>query len=52
MSKPDLAARVELQRFLKAIRKVKKKREPLIVDTKHRHLSTARLLDTHHQAQN
>lgn len=48
----DLASSVELKRFLKAIRGVKKKREPLIFDSKHRHLSTARLLDTHHNTQN
>lgn len=49
---PDLASQVELKRFLKAIRGVKKKREPLIVDSKHRHVSTARLLDTHQNTQN
>jgi len=43
----SLAARVKLQYFLKAMRGVKKKREPLIVDSKHRHVSTARLLATH-----
>lgn len=47
----SLSARVELKRFLKAIRGVKKKREPLIIDSKHRHVSTARLLDTHHNPQ-
>ncbi|OUL19697.1 transposase [Nostoc sp. T09] len=48
----SLSARVELKRFLKAIRGVKKKREPLIVDSKHRHISTARLLNIHQNTQN
>jgi hypothetical protein len=48
----QLATRVELKRFLKATRGVKKKREPLIVDSKHRHVSTARLLETHQNAKN
>lgn len=42
----QLAMGVNLKRFLKAIRGVKKKREPLRVDRKHRHVSTARLLKT------
>ena len=44
----QLATRVELKLFLKATRGVKKKREPLIVNSKHRHVSTARLLETHY----
>jgi hypothetical protein len=48
----QLAARVKLERFLKATRGVKKKREPLIVDSKHRHVSTARLLETHQNLKN
>ncbi len=44
----QLATGVNLKRFLKAIRGLKKKREPLIVDKKHRHVSTARLLKTYH----
>lgn len=43
----QIALCVNLKRFLKATRVHKKKRQPLIVDTKHRHLSTARLLDTY-----
>ena len=43
----QLATGVNLKRFLKAIRGLKKKREPLIVDKKHRHISTARLLNTY-----
>lgn len=42
-----LAAQVNLKRFLKTPRGPKKKREPLIVDRKHRHVSTARLLEAH-----
>jgi Transposase DDE domain len=42
----QLATGVNLKRFLKSIRGSKKKREPLIVDKKHRHVSTARLLKT------
>lgn len=42
-----LAAKVNLKRFLKSPRGTKKKREPLIVDRKHRHVSTARLLEAH-----
>lgn len=41
------AAMVKLKRFLKAQRGAKKKRGPLIVDRKHRHLSTARKLKAH-----
>lgn len=48
----QIATQVELKRFLKATRGVKKKREPLIVDRKHRHVSTARLLETHQNAKN
>lgn len=46
----QLAAKVNLQRFLKTPRGPKKKREPLIVDRKHRHVSTARLLEAHQTA--
>ena len=42
----QLATGVNLKRFLKATRGKKKKRKPLIVDSKHRHVSTARLLET------
>jgi hypothetical protein len=42
----QLADEVKLKRFLKATRGIKKKRPPLIVN-KHRHVSTARLLETH-----
>ncbi len=42
-----LADGVHLKRFLKATRGKKKKREPLIVNSNHRHVSTARLLETH-----
>lgn len=42
-----LATRVNLKRFLKTPRGAKKKRDPLIVDPKHRH-STQRLLESHH----
>lgn len=42
----QLASGVNLKRFLKATRTQKKKREALIVDPKHRHVSTARLLNT------
>lgn len=38
------AAQVQLKRFLKTPRGAKKKRKPLIIDRKHRHRSTARLL--------
>ena len=43
----QLATGVNLKRFLKSIRGSKKKREPLIVDKKHRHVSTTRLLNTY-----
>ena len=43
----QLAGEVQLKRFLKATRGVKKKRPPLIVNSQQRHLSTARLLETH-----
>jgi hypothetical protein len=43
----QLATGVNLKRFLKSIRGSKKKREPLIVDKKHCHVSTARLLNTY-----
>lgn len=39
-----LAANVRLKAFLKQPRKPKKKKPPLIVDPKHRHFSTARIL--------
>jgi IS4 transposase len=42
-----LAQYVNLKRFLKATRCEKKKRPPLIVDPNHRHVSTARLLQSH-----
>jgi hypothetical protein len=42
-----LAAKVNLKCFLKTPRGTKKKREPLIIDRKHRHVSTARLLEAH-----
>lgn len=38
---------VNLTRFLKATRGEKKKRPPLIVNSKHRHVSTARCLENH-----
>jgi IS4 transposase len=41
-----LARYVHLKRFLKAPRGEKKKRPPLIVNSHHRHVSTARLLST------
>jgi IS4 transposase len=40
-----LAQKVDLQRFKKAKRGVKKKREDIIVDRKKRHVSTSRLLN-------
>ncbi len=40
---------VNLKRFLKATRGAKKPRAPLIVDSKHRHVSTARLLDNNNK---
>ena len=43
----QLAENVELKRFLKATRGTKKKRPPLIVNRQQRHVSTARLLETH-----
>ena len=46
----QLAAKVNLKRFLKTPRGAKKKRSPLIVDRKHRHISTARLLEAHQTA--
>ncbi len=46
------ATGVNLKRFLKATRGVKKPRAPLIVDSKHRHVSTARLLNNHHHHHN
>lgn len=42
----DLAAKVNLKRFLKTPRGPKKKRESVIVDPKHLHVSTARLEDS------
>lgn len=44
----DLAAQVNLKTFLKQPRTPKRKKPPLIVDRRHRHLSTQRLLDQHH----
>ena len=41
------AARFKLKRFVKTPRGAKKKRGPLILDRKHRHLSTSRLLKAH-----
>lgn len=41
----DLANQVHLMSFLKQPRSPKKKKPPLIVDGKHRHVSTARLLN-------
>lgn len=41
-----LATQVNLKRFLKTNRSPKKK-QPLIVDSKHRHVSTERLLEAH-----
>jgi hypothetical protein len=46
----DLARRVNLKFFLKQPRSPKKKKPPLIVDSNHRHLSTARLLDQARQS--
>ena len=43
----ECASRVHLKRFLKTPRSPKKKRKPLIIDRKHRHLSTARRLKDH-----
>jgi hypothetical protein len=43
------ATGVNLKRFLKATRGAKKPRAPLIVDSKHRHVSTARLLDNNNK---
>ena len=39
-----IAAKVELKRFLKQPRKKKKKKKPLVADSKHPHVSTAKLL--------
>ena len=41
----ELAAQVNLKTFLKQPRTPKRKKPPLIVDRRHRHLSTQRLLD-------
>ncbi len=41
----DLAGRVNLKYFLKQPRSPKRNKPLLIVDSNHRHLSTARLLD-------
>lgn len=46
----ELARRVNLSTFLKQPRAPKKKKPPLIVVRKHRHLSTQRLLDEFSQA--
>jgi len=40
----DLAAQVDLKRFLKQPRKKKKKKKPLVADPKQPHVSTAKLL--------
>jgi hypothetical protein len=40
----DLAAQVELKRFLKQPRKKKPPKKPLVADAKHPHVSTAKLL--------
>jgi hypothetical protein len=40
----DLAAQVDLKRFLKQPRKKKNKKKPLVADPKHPHVSTAKLL--------
>jgi hypothetical protein len=45
-----LAARVNLKSFLKQPRSPKQKKPPLIVDSRHRHLSTARLLEQARQS--
>ena len=44
----SLAARVNLQIFLKSPRGPKRPKPPLIVDRRHRHLSTYRLLNQYH----
>lgn len=46
----ELAPQVNLSTFLKQPRAPRKKKPPLIVDRKHRHLSTQRLLDEFSQA--
>ena len=46
----DLAAQVNLKTFLKQPRSPKKKKPPLILEPKHRHLSTKRLLEQNHLA--
>jgi hypothetical protein len=46
----DLARRANLKSFLKQPRSPKKKKPPLIFDSRHRHLSTARLLDQARQS--
>lgn len=45
-----LAAKVNLKRFLKTPRGAKKKREPLIFDPKHNHVSTLKLLESKQNA--
>jgi hypothetical protein len=47
-----LATKVNLKRFLKTPRGVKKKRDPLIVNPKHRHVSTARQIKAHDTVRN
>ncbi|WP_199248854.1 hypothetical protein [[Phormidium] sp. ETS-05] len=44
----DLAAQVNLKTFLKHPRSPKKKKPPLILEPKHRHLSPTRLLEQNH----
>jgi len=46
----DLAAQVNLKTFLKQPRAPKKKKPPLIVDRKHRHLSTQRLINQQNES--
>jgi len=46
-SNQQFARFVKLKRFVKTPRGPKKKRGALIIDRKHRHLSTARLLKAH-----
>lgn len=45
-----LALQVNLKRFRKSVRGFKKKRPPLIIDPRHRHLSTARKLQEYASA--
>ncbi|PPT08112.1 hypothetical protein CKA32_006381 [Geitlerinema sp. FC II] len=45
-----LATRVNLKIFLKQPRGSKRQKPPLIVDRRHRHLSTQRLLNPYHRS--